>query len=271
MMEKANSCFAVITGASMGIGRAIAEELASRKHNLVLNSLPGQGLGDLCRRLESDHGVEVYCAEGDLTADDGPESLYGFVRQLNLRVDILVNNAGIGYEGPVEGYTRRQIDIMLMLNVRAVTMLTMLFTPELKTHERSYILNLSSFGCYLPTAYKSIYLATKSYIFYFTRAIESELKGSGVRTCVAVPSAVRTNINTRDRIDRNGWFSQKSALEPEEVAYIVIRGMFRGRNVILPGRLSGLFFSLGLFIPEGIMMWMTRRIFRNYRQGWIES
>lgn len=269
-MEKVNSSFAVITGASMGIGRAIAEELASRKHNLVLNSLPGQGLADLGRKLESDHGVTVYCAEGDLTADDGPESLREFVRHKNLKVDVLVNNAGIGYEGPVEGYTRKQIDTMLMLNVRAVTMLTMLFLPELKTHERSYILNMSSFGCYLPTAYKSIYLATKSYIFYFTRAIESELKGSGVRTCVAVPSAVMTNINTRDRIERNGWFSRKSALEPEEVASIVVRGMFRGRNVILPGKLSCLFFGLGMFIPEGIMMWLTRRIFRNYRQGWIE-
>jgi len=255
----------------MGIGRAIAEELASRKHGLVLNSLPGQGLGDLCRKLESDHGVTVYCAEGDLAKDDGPETLYEFVRNKNLEVDILVNNAGIGYEGPVEGYTQKQTDLMLMLNVRAVTILTTLFMPELKKHDRSYVLNLSSFGCYLPTAYKRIYLATKSYIFYFTRAIGSELIGSGVRTCVAVPSAVRTNINTRDRIERNGWFSKKSALEPEEVAAIVIRGMLRGRSVILPGKLSGLFFGLGMFLPEGIMMWMTRRIFRNYKQGWVEA
>jgi short-subunit dehydrogenase len=271
MMEKANDSFAVVTGASTGIGRAIAGELASRRHNLVLNSLPGQGLEDLCRKLESDFGVVAYCAEGDLTAEEGPETLYDFVRQKKLNVDILVNNAGIGYEGPVEGYSRKQIDNMLMLNVRAVTMLTMLFTPGLKTNGRSYILNLSSFGCYLPTAYKSIYLATKSYIFYFTRAIESELKGSTVRTCVAVPSAVMTNVNTRDRIERNGWISKKSALEPEEVASVVIRGMFKGKKVILPGKLSGLFFGLGLIIPEGIMMWMTRRLFRNYRQGWVEA
>lgn len=270
-MEKANDSFAVVTGASTGIGKAIAEELASIRHNLVLNSLPGQGLEDLCRKLTSDYGVIAYCAEWDLTSDEGPESLYDFVRQKNLKVDILVNNAGIGYEGPVEGYTKKQIDNMLMLNVRAVTLLTMLFIPELKTHKRSYILNLSSFGCYLPTAYKSIYLATKSYIFYFTRAIESELKGSTVRTCVAVPSAVMTNVNTRDRINRNGWISKKSALEPDEVASIVIRGMFKGKKVILPGKLSCLFFGLGMIIPEGIMMWMTRRIFRNYRQGWIEA
>ena len=271
MMEKAIDSFAVVTGASTGIGRAISGELASRRHNLVLSSLPGQGLGDLCRKLESDFGITAYCSEGDLTAEEGPETLFDFVRQKKLNVDILVNNAGIGYEGPVEGYSKKQIDNMLMLNVRAVTMLTMLFIPGLKTQDRSYILNLSSFGCYLPTAYKSIYLATKSYIYYFTRAIESELKGSTVRTCVAVPSAVRTNVNTCDRIERNGWLSRKSALEPEEVASVVIRGMFRGKKVILPGKLSGMFFGMGMIIPQGIMMYMTRWIFRNYRQGWVEA
>jgi len=178
MMEKRDSSYAVVTGASTGIGRAIALELASRKHNLVLNALPGQELPELCRKLESDHGINVHCFESDLTACNGPESLFEFVRDLELKINILVNNAGIGYEGPVEGYSRMQIDNILMLNVRAVTMLTMLFIPGLKTHERSYILNMSSFGCYFPTAYKSIYLASKSYIFYFTRAIASELKGS---------------------------------------------------------------------------------------------
>ena len=225
---------------------------------------------DFCRELESEYKIGLYCAEGDLTEDNGPGVFVQFAKSNRLRVNILVNNAGIGYEGPVEGYTKKQIDHMILLNVRAVDHAYCTYLlPELKTHKRSYILNLSSFGGYLPTAYKSIYLATKSYIFYFTRALESELKGTSVRTCIAVPSAVRTNINTCDRIERNGWFSKTSALNPEEVAAKVINGMFKGKKVILPGKLSGLFFSLALFIPEGMMMWLTRRIFRNYRQGSI--
>jgi short-subunit dehydrogenase len=156
---------------------------------------------------------------------------------------------------------------MIMLNVRALTLLTVFFTPELKTHNRSYILNISSFGGYIPTAYKSVYLATKSYVYFFTRALESELNGSHVKTCVAVPSAVRTNKNVLDRIERNGRFSQESVLNPEEVAAEVIKGMFKGRKVILPGKLSSLFFGVALIVPEGILMWLTRRIFRNYRQG----
>jgi short-subunit dehydrogenase len=208
-----------------------------------------------------------YCFEGDLNTENGPVSLFEFVQNKGLKINILVNNAGIGYEGPIEGYSKNQIDHMIMLNVRVLTLLTVFFTPELKTHNRSYILNISSFGGYIPTAYKSVYLATKSYVYFFTRALESELNGCPVKTCVAVPSAVRTNKNVLDRIERNGWFSQKSALNPEEVAAEVIKGMFKGRKVILPGKLSSMFFSVALIVPEGILMWLTRRIFRNYRQG----
>ncbi|TFG41619.1 MAG: SDR family NAD(P)-dependent oxidoreductase [Bacteroidia bacterium] len=265
-MEPENKNCALVTGASLGIGRSIAKELASRGYDLILNSLPGQSLPDLCQELESEYKIRAYCVEGDLTTENGPEKLFEFVQGNKLGLNILVNNAGIGYEGPVEVYSKKQIDHMILLNVRATTLLTVLFTPELKTHNRSYILNISSFGGYLPTAYKSIYLATKSYVFYFTRALESELRGSTVKTCVATPSAVRTNVNTLDRIERHGWFSQKSALNPEEVAAEVLTGMFKGKKVIVPGRLSKMFFCAGLFVPEGIMLWLTRRIFRNYRQ-----
>jgi short-subunit dehydrogenase len=266
-MEPENNVCTLVTGSSLGIGKAIAKELASRNHNLILNSLPGQGLPDLCHELESAFKIRTYYVESDLATEKGPENLFEFVQNNRLRVNILINNAGIGYEGPIEGYSQKQIDHMILLNVRAMTLLTVFFTPELKTHNRSYILNISSFGGYLPTAYKSVYLATKSYVYYLTKALESELKGSSLKTCVAVPSAVRTNKNTLDRIERNGWFGQKSALNPEEVAVEVLNGMFKGKKVILPGRLSRLFFSIALFVPEGIMMILTRRIFKNYRQG----
>ena len=81
-----------------------------------------------------------------------------------------------------------------------------------------------------------------------------------------VPAAVRTNKNVLDRIERNGWFSRKSALYPEEVALIGIKGMLRGKKVIIPGILTNLFFNFGMLVPEGIILWLTRRIFRNYRQ-----
>jgi len=264
-MISENSTFAVVTGASTGIGKAIAHELAVRKHNLILHSLPGEGLCEYCRELEELNGVKVLYIEGDLTSEAGPGDLAGFVKSGTLRVDILINNAGIGYEGPIESYPEGQIDRMIQLNIRALTILTSLLTPELKSHKRSYIVNISSFGIYVPSAYKSVYLASKAYIYYFTRALQSELTGTGIHTCVAVPASVKTNKTVIDRTGRYGWFARNLELKPEEVAYEVIRGMFRKSRVILPGRLSRAVFRFCLFIPEGIMILVTRRIFSNYR------
>jgi short-subunit dehydrogenase len=263
-MEKDNNAFAVITGASTGIGKAIACELAERKHNLVLHSLPDQGLKELCSDLGSTNNIKVLGIEGDLTAEKEPERIFGFVKQENLTVDILVNNAGVGFEGPLECCSKEQIETMIMLNIRALTLLTFYFTPDLKKYRESYIMNLSSFGAFLPCAFKSVYLASKSYIYYFTRALKSEFNGLPPFPCVVVPSAVRTNKNVLGRISRNGWLSQKSALDPSEVAKIAVAGMFRKRDVIIPGSITNFYFRMGLFVPEGIMLRITKNIFKNY-------
>lgn len=264
-MDHKNGAYAIVTGASSGIGRAIAGELASRKHDLVLHSLPGQGLDDFCTELESVHKIKAYGYEGDLTTRDGPEDFVAFVRKKGLHINILVNNAGIGYEGPIEECTKEQIEVMIHLNIRALTLLTYFFTPDLKTQSKSYLMNISSVGGYIPSAYKSVYLASKSYIYFFTRSLEAELQGSSIGTCVVVPAAVRTNRMVIDRIERNGWFSQKSALYPEEVAAKAVAGMFKGRKVIIPGSFANLFFWFGCILPEGLVIAISKKMFRNYR------
>lgn len=256
-----NDCFTLITGASTGIGRAIAREMASRRHNLILHSLPDENLSVLCKELNDKYKVRALFFENDLTTKEGPQSLYHFVKENGYRINILVNNAGIGFDGPIENYQLKEIDDMIFLNIRALTYITHFFTSELKTHPESYILFLSSFGTYVPTAYKSIYLASKSYIYYLSRALRSEFSGTSLRTCVILPSAVGTNRNTLDRIKRGGWAGQVSALSPEKVASVGIKGMFRGRKVIIPGSFTNMFFYFGRIIPEGIIIEITRRIF----------
>jgi hypothetical protein len=261
MKEMDNNCFTLITGASTGIGRAIAREMASRKHNLILHSLPGENLPGLCKELTEDSRVQALFFETDLTAKDGPQSLFDFVKENGFRVNILVNNAGIGFDGIIENYSLKEIDDMILLNIRALTLLTHFFTGELKSHTKSYILFISSFGTYTPTSHRSIYLATKSYIYYLARALQSEFRGTSLRTCVILPSAVRTNTKTLDRIQRGGWTGKVSALSPEEVAQSTVKGMLKGRKVIIPGSLTNLFFLFGILLPEGIILKITHRIF----------
>lgn len=257
-----NEFYTLITGSSLGIGRAIATEMASRGHNLILHSLPGEHLDFLSETLVSEYGVTVKIFEIDLTETEGPMKLFSEVEKSGLKVNILINNAGIGIEGPLESYSKEDIDNIIFLNIRALTLITTLFIPSLKKTD-SYILNISSLGSYIATPYKSVYLASKSYIFYFTRALEAELKGTSVKTCIFVPGGVRTNKNVLERMKKAGWMSERTSISPEEVASKGIRAMFSGKRVVVPGRLSRLIFSISLFIPEGIILAITRSIFRR--------
>jgi uncharacterized protein len=258
----AQEFYTLITGASRGIGKALSNEMASRGHNLILNSLPGEGLENLCSELVNRYKILVRYFEIDLTKKEGPGSLFRSVESNGLDVNILINNAGTGIEGPIECYTLEEIDTIIFLNIRALTLLTYYFTPVLKKTS-SYILNISSLGCYIPAAYKSVYLASKSYIYFFTRALESEFKGSEIRTCVFIPGPVRTNEKVLKRVERAGWIAKTSMLDPEKVASMGIKAMFGGKKALIPGRLNKLIFSLGQIVPEGLIMAILRNTFKR--------
>jgi uncharacterized protein len=257
-----NGYYTLITGASRGIGKAIAFEMASRGHNLILNSLPDEDLHELSNELRTKYKVSVHTRETDLTEIDGPSRLFNEIKEEGLKVNILINNAGYGIEGPAEHVTLHDVDKIISLNIRALTILTTLFIPELKKTD-SYLLNISSMGAFVPTPYKSVYLASKCYIFYLTRSLEAELKGTSVKTCVIAPSGVRTNEKSIERIKLAGWVAQKSSLSPEEVARKGIRGMFSGKKVIIPGKFTRLIFRFSLLLPEGLILTVTRNMFRR--------
>jgi len=258
----AHEFYTLITGASQGIGKALSNEMASMGHNLILNSLPGEGLETLCSGLVSRYKILVRYFEIDLSKHEGPENLFRAVEGNGLNVNILINNAGTGIEGPLECYTREEIDSILFLNVRALTLLTFYFTPALKKTP-SYVLNISSLGCYIPAAYKSVYLASKSYIYFFTRALESEFKGSGIKTCIFIPGPVRTNEKVLKRVKGAGWMAKSSILEPEEVASLGIKAMFKGKKALIPGRFNRFIFSVGQIVPEGLIMAILRKTFKR--------
>ncbi|HKK42554.1 MAG TPA: SDR family NAD(P)-dependent oxidoreductase [Bacteroidales bacterium] len=258
----AEDLYALVTGAGKGIGKAIATGLAERGHNIILSSLPGENLDVLCSVLSEKYHIKAQYFEIDLATKEGPESLFRKTKENGLRVNILINNAGIGIEGPMETYSQKIIDSMILLNIRALTLLTFYFTPELKKRP-SYLLNISSFGCYTPTAYKTVYLATKSYIYYLTRALGSEFNGTSVKTCLVIPSAVRTNELTNKRIARAGWLARASVLDPEDVASKILNDMFKGRKVVIPGRINRFIFGISALVPEGIIMAAVRNLFRS--------
>lgn len=257
-----NGQYALITGSGRGIGRALAHELAKRGYNLALHSLPGENLSEYADELSEIYGIRTLTYEVDLTSNDGPSRLYNSIVNDGVNISILVNNAGTGIEGPLESYSLQDIDSIILLNIRALTMLTFLFTPGLKTHD-SYLLNVSSIGSYVPTPYKSVYLASKAYINFFSKSLEAEFSGSTVKVCILAPGGVHTNPKVNVRIQNAGWLGRKTSLYPEEVAIKCIDHMLKGRRVVIPGTLTFILFRLSRLLPVGMLQSVSRRVFNS--------
>ncbi len=244
--------YTLITGASSGFGKSLALECASRKMNLILVSLPSERLKELASIIREKYGVNVTAIEKDLSTEDGCYSLYTEVTQQNLHVSTLINNAGVGstfyfYEGDT-GFFEKQVK----LNVLATTLLTRLFLPLLQQHRHAYILNVSSLSCFFYLPRKSVYGSTKAYIYYLSRTLRKELKPFGISVSVICPGGMNTNAVVTQVNQSGTWFARNSAMEPDTVAAVAIKGMLRKKEVIIPGRLNKLFKLLDYVVPSPI-------------------
>ena len=256
-------CYALVTGASQGLGRAIAEELARRGHNLFLVSLPGTGLPELSDSLAGRYSIMARFVETDLMRREAPAELLEFARANNIETDILVNNVGIGHGGAAGEYSAAAIDESIFLNMRCTTLMTNIFIGELKKRDRAYILNIGSFGGFLPVPYKSLYSATKSFIYNYSLAIREELRREGISVSVGMPGPVLTNARVSERIRKTGFLGRLNVIDADKAAAYLVRMMYRGRGVILPRWTVRVSYIIGLFLPYRLLILMLGRLFRG--------
>jgi len=254
--------FTLITGASLGFGRTMARECARRGMDLLLTSLPGEGLGELARSLQAEFGVIAHHYESDLTRPEGPEALYRWTKENNYPVKNVINNAGLGAVGPFTSknatFYGRQVD----LNVRALVLLSHLFTEDLAHIEGARMLNISSLACLAPMPYKIVYSTTKGFIYGFSRALRTEYAHTSLRVCVAIPGPMHTNANVTKRINDQGFMGRAIAWQPEKAARICINGMIKGKAFILPGFYEKFSFIAEKFMPLSLKLRMIARSFR---------
>ena len=262
-MNSNGQYFAVVTGASSGLGKAFAEELARRGHNLLLVSLPGTGLPEASDELAARYDVVVRFIETDLMRAEAPGEIRKFVADQKLEVDILVNNVGKGHGGSVGEYSETAIAESVFLNMRCTTQMTNAFIEELKQRDRAYILNMGSLGGFLPVPYKSVYTATKSYIYHFSLAIREELRDHGISVSVAMPGPVLTNQKVRERISKTGFIARSNAMEADAAAAYIIRKMYNGAGVIIPSRPMRISFAVGSVLPYKLLLLLVGKMFRG--------
>lgn len=245
-----NNTYALVTGASKGIGRAIAECCAIKGMNLILVSLPGENLEEIACRIARVYCVKTHFVEIDLTADGAPSKLFNWCIEQDLQVNILVNNAGIGYQGIFDDYNTSFYGNLLKLNVVAPTLLIREFLPELRRHQTAHILNISSMGGFYPMPFKIVYAGSKSYITKISEALYQELKGTSVTVSVLCPAGVDSYNGSSVRIDQIGWIAKSGRLTPTQVAAIAVDGMLKKKRRIIPGRINLLFYYLSRLFPS---------------------
>ena len=257
--------FTLITGASMGIGKALAAECASRGMNLFLVSLPGDGLESFRRELEKKYYIvtEYLCI--DLSKESSASAVYEYARSHHLQVDTLINNAGTGHAGDFHQMDPAEIREMIDLNLRALTTLSLLFIRDMIRNNRGHIVNVGSLGAYTPVAYKSVYLATKSYVFFFTSALNEEYKNTPLKFSVLMPGGVATNDMVKERVKDAGLLSKISVLTPEYVARYTLDKMGKGKFTIMPGVASRSIFSVSKILPTGVLLHIMKKVFGNHK------
>ncbi len=260
---------ALITGASEGLGKAFAFELARRKMNLVLVSLPHTGLCSLARLIRNNFGVAVETIEVDLSDLSQCAHVFQQLQSLQLRIHLLINNAGMGnwasfLERNVSFY-KTQID----LNIHATVQLSHLFLEQLVPDEPAYLLNVGSLGGQFVVPGKIVYGATKCFIRFFTQGLQSENELPELKISLLSPGGINTKPELLIRNHLLSGFSAATILEPELVARIAINGLFKGKKEIVPGFLNRVLLLLNLLLPTGIKSFLTRKNLKTNLQSEI--
>ncbi len=251
--------YTLITGAGRGLGLALARECAARGRNLILIALPNEKLCDTCCQLENEFDIIAHFFEVDLTDAIAMER---FIQTdlCDFSIDMLINNAGTGGSKPIDSVPGEYIDNIIMLNIRALSILTHALIPELKKHDKSYILNIGSIAAFSPFPFKTVYPASKAFINSFSLGLKAELSNTPVRVCVVNPGPVLTNEDVIGRINKYGYLGRMSALTPEKAANISISALFRGKGRVLPGIMTKLNYLVFKFVPCSIRLYFMRRM-----------
>lgn len=243
----------LITGATSGIGEAVAHQLAGKKHNLLLVARNEQKLKHLCSVLADKHKIEADYIVTDLSKTHAPNYIYDESKKRNLVVNILINNAGIGSSGVfVKNDLQTELEI-LQINNSAMVALCHLFLPAMMSNESGSIINVGSMASFFPSPYMSVYAASKMFVLSFTEALTEECRPYGVQVMLFCPGLTASNFMNTPSND-NEWGKVLTAgantQTPEQVATEMIRALEKKKTFQVSGRLNAVATKILSLIPN---------------------
>ncbi len=253
---------AVVTGASEGIGRALALEFSRNGHGTLLVARSREGLEETAALIRA-RGGEALIVAADLATSEGADAIERALEVAGAYADVLVNNAGIGLAGPYVSHEPDAIRHLADLNMRAPADLMRRFLPGMLVRGRGGILNVASLGGLVPGPNQAAYYASKAFLVSLTEAVARECAGHGVQVSVLVPGPVATKFHARMGAERSYYLPILGAQSVEDVARAGYRGLVWGRVLIPAGIIDHLYVLALRLIPHTVTIpvigWMLRR------------
>lgn len=241
---------ALVTGASSGLGRAMAIELAGRGCDLAIVARREQLLNELKDQVERERGVRVHVLAADLAREDAAAGIHAACTRDGLSVDILVNNAGFGLKGQfLELPWERQRDLM-QVDVFAAVHLTRLFLPEMVERDWGRVMFVASTMAYQAAPGWATYAGAKGFLLLFGESLAHELRKTRVRVTVVSPGMVATPFH--EGLGRPSRFQRVTAMTSEEVARAAVRAMLAGRTSPIIGTLNQAVIGSGRLVPRRV-------------------
>jgi hypothetical protein len=252
---------AVVTGASSGIGEALARRIAADGHPLVLVARRQERLDSLAAELP----VETQTVALDLTEPAAGDRLEEALAALGRAPGILVNNAGFGELSAFAETERSKQVSMVDLNVRAVVDLTHRFLPGMLENGRGGVLNVSSTAAFQPGPGMAIYYASKSFVLSFSEALSEEVRGSGVKVTALCPGPTATEFGAISGMAKSRIFraAHRVSMSAEDVADHGWRGFLSGRRVVIPGLANKTTAAGSRFVPHALLLPFVKRLQRT--------
>ena len=233
--------YALITGASKGIGKAIAEELAARQTDLILVARSGSLLKEIAEDLNTRYGIKADHLAIDLSDPLASIEITDWLKQKGYAVNILVNNAGYGLSGRFETYSAKENRDMMQVNMNVPVELTNLLLPELKKHPKAYILNIASAAAYQAVPGLMVYAATKSFLLSFSRGLAFELRKTNISVSVVSPGGTDTDFANRAKVGSKAVKAgEKLNMTAEAVAKLAVKAMFARKTESITGLINQL-------------------------------
>ncbi|QKZ13061.1 SDR family NAD(P)-dependent oxidoreductase [Spirosoma sp. KUDC1026] len=246
--------YALVTGASKGIGLAIAEELARKKFDLILVARSEPQLQAAAERLSRQYSIQAVYYALDLAKAGAAQELFDYCQTKQYVVSVLVNNAGYGLSGVFESHSLAEHTDMMNVNMITLTQLCYLFLPQLKQQSRSYILNLGSSAAYQAIPRLSLYAASKAFVLSFSRGLHGELKGTSVSVTCVCPGSTDTDFINRAQVGEKGRKAAEQVnMTPADVAKQAVDAMLSGQVEVVTGFVNKVGKLMAWLMPKGIV------------------